>query len=53
MIDAYFKIICLACMINASIGLRVENINYRVFWVIDGLLKFCIGIWMLLLTYNF
>jgi hypothetical protein len=42
----------LACIINASIGLRLENINYRVFWVIDGLLKIGFGIWMLLLTYN-
>jgi hypothetical protein len=40
------------CIINASIGLRLKNIDYRVFWVIDGLLKIGFGVWMLLLTYN-
>ena len=40
------------CIINALIGLRLKNINYRVFWVIDGFLKIGIGSWMLFLTYN-
>jgi hypothetical protein len=42
----------LVCIINASIGLRFKNINYRIFWVIDGFLKIGIGTWMLLLTYT-
>ena len=42
----------LVCIINAAIGLRFENIDYRVFWVIDGFLKIGFGTWMLFLTYN-
>ena len=44
----------LACFafLNAFIGLRLKNVNYRVFWVIDGILTLGIGLWMVLLTYN-
>jgi hypothetical protein len=40
------------CIINALIGFRLKNINYRVFWVIDGFLKIGMGAWMLFLTYT-
>ena len=40
------------CILNAFIGLRLKNISYRVFWVIDGILTLGIGLWMVLLTYN-
>ena len=40
------------CIINALVGLRLEKINYRVFWVIDGILKVGFGLWMVLLSYN-
>jgi len=40
------------CILNAFIGLRLKNISYRVFWVIDGILTMGIGLWMVLLSYN-
>jgi hypothetical protein len=40
----------LLCMANALVGLRLENIDYRIFWVADGCMKLGVGIWMLLLT---
>jgi hypothetical protein len=33
---------------NAIVGLRMTNISYLKFWVIDGMLKIAIGAWMLL-----
>ena len=40
------------CIINALVGLRLKNINYRVYWVIDGILTTGFGLWMVLLSYN-
>ena len=40
------------CIINALVGLRLEKINYRVFWVIDGILTTGFGLWKVLLSYN-
>jgi hypothetical protein len=39
------------CLLNAFIGLRLKNVNYRVFWVISGILTFGIGLWMVLLSF--
>jgi hypothetical protein len=33
---------------NAVVGLRLTNVSYLKFWVIDGALKIAIGAWMLL-----
>jgi hypothetical protein len=33
---------------NAIVGLRMANVSYLKFWVIDGVLKIAIGGWMLL-----
>ena len=35
-------------MINAIVGLRMTNVSYLKFWVMDGVLKTAIGAWMLL-----
>ena len=40
------------CILNASIGLLVPSIDYRVLWVTDGVLKIGFGTWMLFLTYG-
>lgn len=40
------------CVLNGFIGLRLKNVNYRIFWVIDGVLTLGIGLWMVLLSYN-
>lgn len=40
------------CIVNAVIGLRLKNVNYRVFWVIDGILTTGVGLWMVLLSYR-
>jgi hypothetical protein len=34
-------------MVNAAVGLRMTNVSYLKFWVIDGVLKVAIGAWML------
>ena len=34
-------------MVNAAVGLRMTNVSYLKFWVIDGVLKVAIGVWML------
>jgi hypothetical protein len=34
-------------MVNAVVGLRMTNVSYLKFWVIDGVLKVAIGAWML------
>jgi hypothetical protein len=34
-------------MANAIVGLRMANVSYLKFWVIDGVLKIAIGAWML------
>jgi hypothetical protein len=34
-------------MVNAIVGLRMTNVSYLKFWVIDGVLKIVIGAWML------
>lgn len=34
-------------IVNAVAGLRMTNISYLKFWVIDGVLKMAIGAWML------
>ena len=34
-------------MVNAIVGLRMTNVSYLKFWVIDGVLKVAIGAWML------
>ena len=41
----------LVCMINALIGLRLKTVSYRVFWVIDGILKVAAGSAMVLVSY--
>jgi hypothetical protein len=33
-------------VVNAIVGLRMTNISYLSFWVIDGVLKIAIGAWM-------
>lgn len=39
------------CIINALLGLRFKQIDFRIFWIIDGCLKIGCGTWMLILTY--
>ncbi len=41
-----------ACIANALLGLHLKQVSYRVFWIIDGLLKIGVGCWMLMLTYS-
>jgi len=38
-------------MANALIGLRLPNVDLRVFWAIDGLLKVGAGAAMVALSY--
>ena len=40
-------------ILNALIGLWLTTVNYRVFWVIDGVLTAGIGLAMVLLSYRF
>ena len=43
--------LAIACMANALIGLRLPNVDLRVFWAIDGLLKVGAGAAMVALSY--
>ena len=44
--------LAVACMANALIGLTLPNVDLRVFWAIDGLLKVAAGVTMVLLSYS-
>lgn len=39
-------------ILNALIGLRLKDVNFRVFWVIDGILTTGIGAAMVALSYR-
>lgn len=39
------------CMVNALIGLRAKNVDFRVFWAVDGVLKVLAGAAMVWLSY--
>jgi hypothetical protein len=37
---------------NASIGLKLQSVDLRVFWAADGLLKILAGLTMVALSYR-
>jgi hypothetical protein len=42
----------LVCMLNAALGLLMPDVAYRVFWVIDGVLKVAAGTAMIWISYR-
>ena len=44
-------LLALLCMGNALLGLRLKNIDLRVFWAIDGVLKLGAGVAMVAVSY--
>ena len=40
-------LLAILSIVNAIVGLRMPNVSYLKFWVIDGVLKLAIGAWML------
>ena len=45
-------LLALLCMGNALLGLRLKNLDYRIFWGIDGVLKLAAGVAMVALSYS-
>ena len=44
-------LLAVVCMLNAWIGLRSKQVDFRVFWAIDGVLKIIAGAVMVLVSY--
>ena len=45
-------LLALLCMGNALLGLRLKNIDFRVFWAIDGVLKLGAGVAMVAVSFS-
>ena len=45
-------VLAVVCMVNALVGLRLKNVDLRVFWAIDGLLKMAGGAAMIAISYT-
>ena len=44
-------VLAVVCMGNAVIGLRLKEVDFRLFWGFDGLLKIAAGVLMVLASY--
>jgi hypothetical protein len=44
--------LALVCMGNALLGLRMKEVDFRLFWGVDGALKIIAGVIMVLLTFG-